>query len=85
MNNSKKAFLHNLNPIHPELILMNMDLFALTKMIKFGEQYSQDAQEQAIENKLLGREHIANAIARDVTVINKNVASLKDAYKLAMN
>jgi len=83
--NAQKQFLHNIHPMHPELILMNMDLFAMTKMIEFDEAYSKDAQEQATENLLLGREHIANAIARDVTVINKNLSSLKDAYKLAMN
>ena len=46
---------------------------------------SQEAQEEAIECKLMGKELQSNAIARDVTTIQKNLNSLTDAYKLAMN
>ena len=83
--NAPEGFFLNLHAPHPEFLLIHMDLYVMTKLIKYGEGYSQDAQEQAIENKLLGRGHIADAIARDVTTINKNLSSLKDAYKLAMN
>ena len=57
----------------------------MMKVIPFGERMSQEAQEQAIECTLLGKELESNAIARDVTTINKNLNSLTDAYKLAMN
>ena len=54
-------------------------------MIKFGKVMSQEAQEEAIECKLLGKELEANAIAKDITTITKNLTSLTNAYKIVMN
>lgn len=80
-----RSFFLELNTPHSEELLMHMDVFTMMKVIPFGERMSQEAQEQAIECKLLGRELESNAIARDVTTIQKNLNSLTDAYKLAMN
>ena len=80
-----RSFFLELNTPHSEELLMHMDVFTMMKVIPFGQRMSQEAQEQAIECKLLGKELESNAIARDVTTINKNLNSLTDAYKLAMN
>jgi len=71
-------------PTSGELVL-GMDIMSMMALLKFGKRMSQEAQEYAIECKLLGRELEANATAKDVTTIQKNLNSLTKAYGFAMN
>lgn len=80
-----RGFFLNLNAPTSAELLMHMDVFSMMQLIKFGQRMSQEAQEEAIELKLLGKELEANATARDVTTIQKNLNSLEGAYKFAMN
>ena len=80
-----RNFFLELDGANSEELLMHMDVLTMMKLIPFGQRMSQEAQEEAIECKLLGKELQSNAIARDVTTIQKNLNSLTDAYNLAMN
>jgi hypothetical protein len=83
--NIPEQFFQNPRPPHAEHLLIRMDLFVMTKLIRFGEGYTQNAQEQADEFKLLGKELMASAVHKDIRIINKNLDVLKIAYNLAMN
>jgi hypothetical protein len=71
--------------LNSEELLMHMGVFTMMKLIPFGNRMSKEAQEHAIECRLLGKELESNAVAKDVTTIQKNLNSLTKAYKLAMN
>jgi len=66
-------------------LLNAMPVPTMITLLKFGKRMSQEAQEEAIECKLLGRELEANATAKDVGTIQKNLNSLQKAYDYAMN
>lgn len=90
MNEAQKdiarGFFHELDVPHGEEILMGMDIVTMLQLISFGKEYSKETQQEAIRvaivdgNKLLGQ-----AIAKDVTIIQKNLNALEMGYKLAMN
>ena len=80
-----RSFFGNMNTPTSGELLQYMDVYTMMRLIKFGKRMSQEAQEQAIECKLLGRELDANAIAKDVTTIQGNLNSLTQAYAYAMN
>lgn len=83
--NAVEGFFLNRHTPSAETLLTSMDVFSMMKLLKYGKEYVENAKEQANENKLLGRELIANAIDKDVKTINKNLTHLKVAYQLAMN
>lgn len=80
-----RAFLCNPDTPTSGELLEHMDLVTMMGLIDFGKRMSQDAQEEAIESKLLGRDLIAKEIVNDITHINKNLSKLNQAYMYAMN
>lgn len=80
-----RNFFSQIDTPKSEEILMVMDVYTMMRLIPFGKRMSNEAQEYAIECKLIGKELEANAVAKDVSVINKNLNAIDKAYKLAMN
>lgn len=82
---SSRAFFYQNEPYNREELLVNMDLFAMMKLLTFGKKMLSEAQEEATKLLLLGETLEANAVARDVSTIAKNLNSLQNAYNLALN
>jgi hypothetical protein len=83
--NTARAFFYQNEPYNREELLVNMDLFAMMKLLAFGNRMLSEAQEEATKLLVLGETLEANAVARDVSTIAKNLKSLQNAYNLALN
>lgn len=82
---SARAFFYQNEPYTGEEILVNMDLFAMMKLLAFGNRMLSEAQEVATKLLIQGEKLEADAVAKDVSVIAKNLKSLQTAYNLALN
>lgn len=83
--NSARAFFYQNEPYTGEEILVNMDLLAMMKLLAFGNRMLGEAQEVATKLLIQGEKLEADAVAKDVSVIAKNLKSLQTAYNLALN
>lgn len=82
---SARAFFYQNEPYTGEEILVEMDLIAMMKLLSFGNRMLSEAQEESIRLLLEGEALEADAVAKDVEVITKNLNSLQTAYNLALN
>lgn len=82
---SARAFFYQNEPYTGEEILVHMDLFAMMKLLAFGNRMLGEAQEVATKLLIQGEKLEADAVAKDVSVIAKNLKSLQTAYNLALN
>jgi alpha-L-arabinofuranosidase len=83
--NSAREFFYQINQLNSEELLVHMDIISMLKLIQFGRRMLNEAQANATKHLILGETLDANAIARDVSVIAKNLKTLEDSYKLALN
>ena len=81
---AQSFYLHSDTPTSGEL-LIGMDIITMMRLIPFGKRMVVQAQEQADEFKLLGRELELNIVDDDIKRIKKNLSSLTKAYGFAMN
>lgn len=66
-------------------LLNEMDIYTMLRLIPFGKGMIDDSHDDAIKCKLEGHDLLANAIIRDITIIENNLNSLQNAYSFAMN
>lgn len=73
------------NIVHPEHILMSMDLHNLMLHFRFGNRMINEAQAEANQLEMIGATREAREIEEDIFIIRVNLNKVKKAYDLAMN
>jgi hypothetical protein len=73
------------NDVHPEHILVNLDLINIMAKFRFGNRMINEAQAMVNELEMHGELTEAKVIDNDIFIIRVNLNKVKKAYDLAMN
>lgn len=73
------------NIVHPEHILMSMDLHNLMLQFRFGNRMINEAMATAEQLQMVGALREAKEVEEDIFIIRVNLNKVKTAYDLAMN
>jgi len=73
------------NDMHPETIFSTLDFVNIMVQLRFGNRMINEAQGEANAFEMIGSIKEAKEIDKDITIINKNLDKIKQAYNLGMN